>query len=91
MGIFDLFRSEESKAKRAIRIAFDNDVKQVKKQGVDDPYMLGLLVKTAINSRYNMFKSLKSNERFQDQCKKSGLDFDLLLEKEYNRAINKYL
>lgn len=91
MRIFDLFRSEESKARKAIRIGFDNDVKQAKKSGVNDPYMLGLLVEAAIKSRYNMFKSLKSVEKFRVQCENAGIDFDALLESEYNRAISKYL
>ena len=91
MRIFDLFRSEESKARKAIRIDFDNDVKQAKKSGVNDPYMLGLLVEAAIKSRYNMFKSLKSVEKFRVQCENAGIDFDALLESEYNRAISKYL
>ena len=53
--------------------------------------MLGLLVEAAIKSRYNMFKSLKSVEKFRVQCENAGIDFDALLESEYNRAISKYL
>ncbi|WP_298045626.1 hypothetical protein [Bacteroides sp.] len=89
MELMDLFRkqSREEALRSKIRQGFEDSVMDVIREGAADSPMGGLIVKTAIA---NFYQRMKSSE-LRDICLKTGVNFQDILDEEYQNALRKYL
>lgn len=89
MELMDLFRkqSREEALRSKIRQGFEDSVMDVIREGAADSPMGGLIVKTAIA---NFYQRMKSSE-LRDICLETRVNFQDILDEEYQNALRKYL
>lgn len=81
--------SVESTLREKIASAFDTSVRNaIKNLGSNDPFIGGLMVKSAIA---RLYQELKNSDGMEALCSINGLDYQSILEDEFCKALQKYL
>lgn len=91
MGIFDIFRKKtpEQKFREKVRDAFEESVRDAKKQLMNNPMFDGLLIEAAIG---NTRKALLEVPELQVLgLMANGWIPEEVIDQECNRCLNKYL